>query len=63
MPQNTTPWKKADAADAAATKTERGGVFMAAHQAHSTAADTAGVVTDLNALIDKLTAAGIIADA
>ena len=43
---------------------EVGGVKQAANQAASTAADVAGVVADLNALIGKLKTAGImVADA
>lgn len=45
----------------AATTTTIGGVKQAATQDASTASDVAGVVTDLNALITKLKAAGIMA--
>ena len=48
----------------AATADAIGGVKQAANQAASTAADVAGVVADLNALIGKLKTAGImVADA
>ena len=43
------------------TTTQRGGVLQQAAQAASTATDVAGVVTDLNALLTKLRAAGVIA--
>lgn len=45
----------------AATTTVVGGVKMAADQANSVAADVATVVTDFNALLAKLKAAGIMA--
>lgn len=44
----------------AATTTIIGGVKKMATQANSTATDVAGVVTDLNALITKLKAAGMM---
>lgn len=43
------------------TSTQRGGVLLQAAQADSAATDIAGVVTDLNALLTKLRAAGVIA--
>jgi hypothetical protein len=46
---------------AAATASVAGVVKQAATQANSTATDVAGVVADLNALIAKLKAAGIMA--
>ncbi|WP_447885127.1 head fiber protein [Serratia fonticola] len=45
----------------AATATTIGGVKKAATQANSAATDTAGLVTDFNALLAKLKAAGIMA--
>lgn len=45
----------------AATTSVVGGVKMAATQANSTATDAAGLVTDFNALLAKLKAAGIMA--
>ncbi|QGZ16294.1 capsid fiber protein [Erwinia phage Hena1] len=42
------------------TATQRGGVLLQAAQAASTATDVAGVVSDLNALLTKLRAAGIV---
>ncbi|HCF8348103.1 head fiber protein [Klebsiella pneumoniae] len=45
----------------AATTSTIGGVKMAATQANSTATDAAGLVTDFNALLAKLKAAGIMA--
>ena len=44
----------------AATATVVGGVKAAATQAASTATDVAGLVTDFNALLTKLKAAGIM---
>ena len=38
------------------------GLPSAAHQADSTATDAAGLVTDFNALLAKLKAAGLMAD-
>ena len=43
------------------TTTQRGGVLQQAAQANTTATDVAGLVTDLNALLVKLRAAGVIA--
>ncbi|KFB89619.1 hypothetical protein CR62_16675 [Serratia grimesii] len=48
-------------APVAATTSVTGGVKQAATQANSTATDAAGVVADLNALLAKLKAAGIMA--
>jgi len=48
-------------APVAATTSVVGGVKMAATQADSTASDAAGLVTDFNALLAKLKAAGIMA--
>ncbi|MCC8456053.1 head fiber protein [Streptomyces rochei] len=48
-------------APVAATASVVGGVKQAATQANSTATDAAGVVTDFNALLAKLKAAGIMA--
>ncbi|CAI1975919.1 head fiber protein [Serratia proteamaculans] len=48
-------------APVAATASVTGGVKQAATQANSTATDAAGVVADLNALLAKLKAAGIMA--
>ncbi|MFV8904582.1 head fiber protein [Serratia fonticola] len=45
----------------AATTTTIGGVKQAATQANSSATDVAGLVTDVNALLAKLKAAGIMA--
>lgn len=45
----------------AATKDALGGVKQAATQANSAATDVAGMVTDFNALLAKLKAAGIMA--
>ncbi|WP_331709841.1 head fiber protein [Paenibacillus riograndensis] len=45
----------------AATASVIGGVKQAATQANSTATDVAGVVADLNAMLAKLKAAGIMA--
>lgn len=42
------------------TSTQRGGVLLQAAQANTAAADVAGLVTDFNALLVKLRAAGII---
>lgn len=42
------------------TLTQRGGVLKQAAQANTTASDVAGLVTDFNALLAKLRAAGII---
>lgn len=47
----------------AATTTARGGVKQAVVQAASTASDAAGLVTDFNALLTKLKAAGVMASA
>ena len=47
----------------AANTTTLGGVKQAAAQEDSTASDAAGLVTDLNALLTKLRAAGILANA
>lgn len=47
-------------APVAATATVVGGVKAAATQADSTASDVAGLVTDFNALLAKLKAAGIM---
>ncbi|HBE9081421.1 head fiber protein [Serratia fonticola] len=44
-----------------ATTSVTGGVKQAATQANSTATDAAGLVTDFNALLAKLKAAGIMA--
>lgn len=44
----------------AATTSALGGVKKAAAQADSTATDVAGLVTDFNALLAKLKAAGIM---
>lgn len=44
-----------------ATASVVGGVKQAATQANSTATDVAGLVTDVNALLAKLKAAGIMA--
>lgn len=44
----------------AATTSAIGGVKKMTNQAASTATDVAGVVTDLNALITKLKAAGMM---
>lgn len=46
---------------AAATASTAGAVKQAATQANSTATDVAGLVTDFNALLAKLKAAGIMA--
>lgn len=43
------------------TSTIRGGVLQQAAQANSAASDTAAMVTDFNALLVKLRAAGVIA--
>ena len=43
-----------------ATTTRPGTVLRAAAQANTAAADVAGLVTDINALLVKLRAAGII---
>lgn len=74
MPQNDFPWtggeaptfaqireKPATYAPPAATLTVIGGVKLAAAQANSTASDVAGLVTDFNALLVKLRAAGTLA--
>ncbi|WP_308354332.1 head fiber protein [Serratia marcescens] len=45
----------------AATASVVGGVKQTATQANSTATDVAGLVTDFNALLAKLKAAGIMA--
>lgn len=42
------------------TTTQRGGVLKQAAQANTAASDVAGLVTDFNALLVKLRAAGII---
>lgn len=42
------------------TTTQRGGVLLQAAQANTSASDVAGLVTDFNALLAKLRAAGII---
>lgn len=47
----------------AANTTTLGGVKQAAAQEDSTASDVAGLVTDFNALLAKLRAAGILANA
>jgi hypothetical protein len=47
----------------AATDAELGGVKQGAAQADSTAADVAGVVADLNALLAKLRTGGVLATA
>lgn len=44
----------------AATTTEIGGVKKMANQANTTASDVAGLVTDFNALLTKLKAAGMM---
>lgn len=46
-----------------ATTSVRGGVLQAAAQVDSVATDVAGLVTDFNALLAKLRAAGILANA
>lgn len=43
------------------TATIRGGVLQQTAQANSTASDVAGLVTDFNALLVKLRAAGVLA--
>jgi hypothetical protein len=48
-------------APVAATTSVVGGVKMAATQANTAATDVAGLVTDFNALLAKLKAAGIMA--
>lgn len=48
-------------APVAATTSVVGGVKMAATQANTVATDVAGLVTDFNALLSKLKAAGIMA--
>lgn len=48
-------------APVAATTSVVGGVKMAATQANTVATDLAGLVTDFNALLSKLKAAGIMA--
>lgn len=45
-----------------ATAAALGGVKLAGHQAASTATDTAGLVTDFNALLTKLQTSGAMAD-
>lgn len=45
----------------AATTSVNGGVKMAAAQANTAATDVAGLVTDINALLAKLRAAGLLA--
>lgn len=47
----------------AATTSALGGVKQAAVQANSTATDVAGAVADINALLTKLRAAGMVASA
>jgi hypothetical protein len=57
----STSAKAGDYAPPLATTAAAGTVKMAATQANSTATDVAGLVTDLNALLAKLKAAGIMA--